>query len=72
MDLSDMVMLKMTQFNWCQLKRLYAAFDLESQLKPMDEKLMFLPDASMFYDGYACCYHIHPEEVFCLLHSSGW
>ncbi len=61
-DLSNMAALKMTRFNWCQLKHLYAAFILESQLEPMDDKLKFF--TGHFYDGYACCYRIHPEEVF--------
>ncbi len=57
-----MAALKMTRFNWCQLMHLYAAFDLDSQLEPMDDKLAFF--TGHFYDGYACCYQIHPEEVF--------
>ena len=41
-DLSYMATMKMTCFNWCQLKRLHARFDIESQLEPMEEKLTFL------------------------------
>ena len=42
-DLSDIAAMKMTRFNWCQLKCLYATFDIEIQLEPMEEKLAFLP-----------------------------
>lgn len=38
-DLSDMAALKMTRFKWCNLRRLYAAFDLDGQLEPMSIKL---------------------------------
>jgi hypothetical protein len=59
-----MAVLKMTRFNWCQLQRLYAAFNLEGQLEPMKEKLAF----PMGHDknGHPCYYQIHPEEVFLL------
>ncbi len=62
-DLSDIAAHKMTRFNWCQLKRLYAAFDLENQLKPMEEKLAFFT-GHLKNDLYPCCYKVHQEEVF--------
>ncbi len=61
-DLSDMAAHKMTHFFHGQLRRLYAAFDLESQLEPMQDKLFF--PMGHFTNGTPCCYRIHPEEVF--------
>jgi hypothetical protein len=61
-NLSDTAALKMTCFNWSQLRRLYAAFNLEGQLEPMQDKLAFL--TGHFFNGTPCCYQIHPEEVF--------
>jgi hypothetical protein len=62
-NLSDTAALKMTGFNWSQLRRLYAAFNLEGLLdKSMQEKLSFLRGHTFF--GTPCCYQIHPEEVF--------
>jgi hypothetical protein len=60
-NLSDTAALKMTRFNWSQLHRLYAAFDLEGLLELIQEKLSF-PTGHAFY-GTPCCYRIHPEEV---------
>jgi hypothetical protein len=54
-----------TPYNWCQLKRLYTAFDIENQLKPMEEKLTFFT-GHLKNDLYPCCYRVHPEEVFLL------
>ncbi len=61
-NLSSTAALKMTHFNWSQLRYLYAAFNLKHLLKPMQEKLSF-PMGHTFY-GTPCCYRIHPEEVF--------
>ena len=61
-DLSDMAALKMTRFNWSQLRRLYAAFDLQGQLEPLSTKLA-IPTGHVF-NGSLCCYRIHPEEIF--------
>ncbi len=52
----------MTRFNWSQLRCLYAAFNLEGQLKPMQDKLLF--PIGYVYNGTPCCYQIHLEEVF--------
>ncbi len=52
----------MTRFNWCQLRCLYAAFNLEGLLEPMQEKLSFL--RGHVFNGAPCCYRLHPEEVF--------
>jgi hypothetical protein len=61
-NIFDTAALKMTRFNWSQLHHLYAAFDLEGQLKPMYDKLFFL--TGHVYNGTPCCYPIHPGEVF--------
>jgi hypothetical protein len=61
-DLSDTAALKMTRFNWGQLRRLYVAFNLGGQLEPMQDKL-FYPTGHV-YNGTPCYYRIHPEEVF--------
>jgi hypothetical protein len=61
-NLSDTAALKMTRFNWSQLCCLYAAFDLEGLLEPIQEKLSF-PTEHAFHVA-PCCYRIHPEEVF--------
>jgi hypothetical protein len=61
-DLSDTAALKLMCFNWSQLCRLYATFNLEGQLKPMQDKLAF--PMGHFFNGTPCCYRIHPEEVF--------
>ncbi len=61
-DLSDPAVIKMTCFNWSQLCRLYAAFDLEGLLKPMEDRL-YIP-MGHFNNGSPCCYQINPEEVF--------
>jgi hypothetical protein len=61
-DLSNTAALKMAHFNWCQLHCLYAAFDLEGQLKPKKDKLAFPTGHEK--NGHPCCYQIHPEEVF--------
>jgi hypothetical protein len=61
-NLSDTAELKMTHFNWSQLRCLYTAFNLEVMLKPMQEKLS-LPMGNAF-NGAPCCYRIHPEKVF--------
>ena len=37
-------------------------FNLEGQLKPMQDKLYF--PTGHVYNGTPCCYWIHPEEVF--------
>ncbi len=68
-DLSDPAVIKMTRFNWSQLRRLYAAFDLEGLLEPMEDRLYIL--MGHFNYGSPCCYRIHPEEVF-YLPSAGW
>ncbi len=72
-DLSDMAAHKMTHFFHGQLCRLYTAFDIESQLEPMQDKLSF--PTRHFTNGTPCCYRIHPEEVFlftlCRL-AKGW
>ena len=52
----------MTRFNWSQLRRLYAAFDLEGLLEPMEDRLSIL--TGHFTNGTPCCYRIHPAEVF--------
>jgi hypothetical protein len=54
--------LQITHFNWSQLRLLYAAFNLEGQLKPMQDKLFLL--TGHIYNGTPCCYQIHLEEVF--------
>ncbi|KAL3765933.1 hypothetical protein ACHAW5_003901 [Stephanodiscus triporus] len=54
-------LITMTHFYHGQLRRLYAAFDLESQLEPMQDKLSF--PTGHFTNGTPCCYRIHPEEV---------
>jgi hypothetical protein len=46
-NLSDTAALKMTHVNWCQLRCLYAAFDLKGLLKLMQEKLSFLTQKSL-------------------------
>ncbi len=51
-----------THFNWFQLCPLYAAIDLEGQLKPMQDKLAFMMGHKK--NGHSCCYQIHPEKVF--------
>ena len=72
-DLCDISAYKMTHFYHGQLCRLYAAFDLESQLGPMQDKLSF--PTGHITNGTPCCYRIHPEEVFlftlCRL-ATGW
>jgi hypothetical protein len=62
-NLSDTAALKMTRFNWSQLRCLYAAFDLEGLLKPMQEKLSFLTGCTFY--GTPCCYRM----VWC---KPGW
>ncbi len=41
-DLFNTATLKMTRFNWCELHCLYVSFNLNGQLKPMQNKLAFL------------------------------
>jgi hypothetical protein len=53
-NLSNTAALKMTRFNWSQLRCLYTAFDLEGLLKPMQEKLSFLTGHAFY--GTPCCY----------------
>ena len=53
--------LKMMHFNWSQLHRLYAAFNLDS-LSLLSTKLAI--PISHIFNGSVCCYQIHPEEVF--------
>jgi hypothetical protein len=62
-NLSDTAALKMTHFNWSQLRCLYVAFfNLKGQLELMRDKLAFT--MGHFFNGTPCCYQIHPEEVF--------
>jgi hypothetical protein len=64
---------KMTHFYHGQLRHLYAAFDLQSQLGPMQDKLSF--PTGHFTNGSPFCSRIRPEEVFlftlCRL-ATGW
>ena len=62
-NLSDTAVLKMTHFNWCQLRHLYTAFDFKGQLEPMEDKFAF--PTGHFTNGTPCHYRVHPEEVFC-------
>jgi hypothetical protein len=60
-NLADTAALKMTCFNWSQLRCLYVAFNLEGQLKPMQDKLVL---TGHFFNGTPCYDRIHLEEVF--------
>jgi hypothetical protein len=51
--LSNTAALKMTHFNWCQLRHLYTVFDLEGLLEPMQDKLSFL--MGHVFNGAPCC-----------------